>query len=159
MDYSNLNTSLWSVIVQIGIIAVVLLLSNILVRKIPLIRRTMLPTAVLGGFILLAAKSTGLVPLDVYFMEKLTYHGIAVGFIALSLRVPEGEPGKKNRLVGIKSGAVIVSSYMIQGVVGVLISLLLSYTLMPSLFQASGLLLPMGFGQGPGQANNVGSSY
>jgi ESS family glutamate:Na+ symporter len=37
--------------------------------------------------------------------------------------------------------------------------MLLGYTLMPDLFKASGLLLPMGFGQGPGQANNIGSTY
>jgi ESS family glutamate:Na+ symporter len=30
---------------------------------------------------------------------------------------------------------------------------------MPDFFKAAGILLPMGFGQGPGQANNVGSSY
>ena len=46
-----------------------------------------------------------------------------------------------------------------QGVAGLLITLLLGYTLCPGLFKAAGLLLPMGYGQGPGQANNVGSSY
>ena len=30
---------------------------------------------------------------------------------------------------------------------------------MPGMFRAAGLLLPMGFGQGPGQANNIGASY
>ncbi|MBQ3105977.1 MAG: hypothetical protein IJC51_00655, partial [Eggerthellaceae bacterium] len=35
----------------------------------------------------------------------------------------------------------------------------LAYTLMPGLFKAAGVLLPMGFGQGPGQANNIGGSY
>jgi ESS family glutamate:Na+ symporter len=89
----------------------------------------------------------------------LVYHGIALGFIAMSLRVPvEKDPGKGD-LIGLKSGAVIVSTYLVQGIVGLLITLLLGYTLMPGLFRAAGLLLPMGFGQGPGQANNVGSSY
>ena len=30
---------------------------------------------------------------------------------------------------------------------------------MPDLFKASGILLPMAYGQGPGQANNVGTTY
>ena len=30
---------------------------------------------------------------------------------------------------------------------------------MPDLFKAAGVLLPMGFGQGPGQANNIGITY
>ena len=40
-----------------------------------------------------------------------------------------------------------------------MISLVLAYTFMPELFKASGILLPMAYGQGPGQANNVGSTY
>ena len=76
----------------------------------------------------------------------------------LLLRVPAEKAGKGD-LTGLKSGAVIVSTYLVQGVTGLLITLMLSYTLMPSMFQAAGLLLPMGYGQGPGQANNIGSSY
>jgi ESS family glutamate:Na+ symporter len=30
---------------------------------------------------------------------------------------------------------------------------------MPNLFKAAGIILPMGYGQGPGQANNIGSTY
>ena len=46
-----------------------------------------------------------------------------------------------------------------QALIGLVISLALAYTVMPGLFKASGILLPMGYGQGPGQANNIGSSY
>ena len=159
MDYSAANTTLWSPIVQIGMIAVMVIIANILRRKIPFIRHTMLPTAVLGGFLLLALKLLGWIDLSLTAMETLTYHGIAIGFIALSLRVPEKTAEDKGNLVGLKSGAVIVGSYMIQGVIGLVISLLLSYTVKPDLFRACGVLLPMGYGQGPGQANNIGSSY
>ena len=61
--------------------------------------------------------------------------------------------------VGFRSGAVIVSTYMIQGVAGLIITIGLALTVMPNMFRAAGLLLPMGFGQGPGQANNIGASY
>jgi ESS family glutamate:Na+ symporter len=40
-----------------------------------------------------------------------------------------------------------------------MISILLALTVMPELFKASGILLPMAYGQGPGQANNVGTTY
>ena len=119
----------------------------------------MMPIAVMAGFLLLLAKYLGFVRVDGTLMEMLVYHGIALGFIAMSLRVPDPGAEKKNDLTGIKSGAVIVSTYMVQGVTGLLITLLLSYTFMPGLFKASGLLLPMGYGQGPGQANNIGSTY
>ena len=159
MDYSASNTALWNVIVQLGMIAGVILLGNFLRQKISFIRRSMMPVAVLGGFLLLIAKYTGILRLDGALMEMLVYHGIALGFIAMSLRVPpKREEGTRDHS-GLRSGAVIISTYMVQGVIGLLITLVLSYTVLPDLFKASGLLLPMGFGQGPGQANNVGSSY
>lgn len=159
MDYSAANTSLWNPIIQIGIIAAVILAANILRKKLPFIRKSMMPTAVLAGFLLLLLKCLKVVSLDAMFMESLTYHGIAIGFIALSLRVPDSGAKTKGNRVGIKSGAIIVGSYMVQGVTGLIISLGLAYTVLPDLFKASGVLLPMGYGQGPGQANNIGSSY
>ena len=159
MDYSAANHALWNVIVQLGLLAGAILLANLLRQKLSFIRKSMLPVAVLAGFLLLFAKIIGLVKIDQAMMEMLVYHGIALGFIAMSLRVPPEKDKQKNDLTGLKSGAVIVSSYLVQGVTGLLITLLLSFTVMPNLFQASGLLLPMGYGQGPGQANNVGSSY
>lgn len=158
MDYSAANTGLWSPVLQISLIALAILAANILRRSIPAVRRTMMPTAVLGGFLLLFAKSIGLARIDAALFEGLTYHCIAIGFIALSLRIPDAAESSGSH-VGVKSGAIIVGSYMIQGIVGLLISIVLSYTFLPQLFRASGILLPMGYGQGPGQANNIGSSY
>ncbi len=118
-----------------------------------------MPIAVLGGFLLLLGKYLGKLPVDGKLMEMLVYHGIALGFIAMSLRVPAKVSEENKDLTGLKSGAIIVSTYLVQGITGLLITLFLGYTFMPSLFKASGLLLPMGYGQGPGQANNVGSTY
>lgn len=159
MDYSAANQSLWNIIIQLGLIAAAILLANLLRQRVALIRKSLMPVAVLAGFLLLAARYTGLITLDSNLMEILVYHGIALGFIAMSLRVPQTDKEQKKDHTGLKSGAIIVSTYLVQGVTGLLITLLLSYTLKPDLFQASGLLLPMGYGQGPGQANNIGSSY
>ena len=159
MDYSAANLGLWNIIIQLGLISGAILLANFLRQKVSFIRKSLMPVAVLGGFLLLLVKVIGLVPVDSQLMEMLVYHGIALGFIAMSLRVPPEKEKNASDLTGLKSGAVIVSTYMVQGVTGLAITLLLGYTVMPSLFKASGLLLPMGYGQGPGQANNVGSSY
>ena len=159
MDYSAANTQLWNSIIQIGIIAAAILVANVLRRKIPFIRKSLMPTAVLGGFLVLLGKSIGLIPVDLAFYEFITYHCIAIGFIAQSLRIPERTDEDKAGRIGLKSGAVIVSTYMVQAIAGLVISLALAYTVMPGLFKASGILLPLGFGQGPGQANNIGASY
>ena len=158
MDYSNVNVGLWDIIIQLGIIAIVLLLSNLLRRNVRFIRNSLMPTAVLGGFVLFIARALGF-NYSSEFLEILVYHGIALGFIAMSLRIPgkseEGEGG----LTSAKTGAMIISSYLIQAIVGLVITIGLAYTIKPDMFKAAGILLPMGFGQGPGQANNIGSMY
>ena len=158
MDYSAANTALWAPMVQVGIIALVLLLANVLRRKIPLVRKSLMPTAVLGGFLLLIFEYIGIVNVSIDFLEILTYHALGIGFIAMSLRNPE-KRSDEGALIGSKSGALIVSTYLVQAIAGLIISLVLGYTFMPKLFKASGILLPMAYGQGPGQANNVGATY
>ena len=158
MDYSAANTAPWTPIIQLGYISVALLAAYGLCRVVPAIRKSMVPAAVIAGFVLLAFKLVGVVKIDSYFMEGLTYHGITIGFIALTLRVPE-KSDNDGSLTGLRSGAIVVSTYMVQGFVGLGITILLALTIMPNLFPASGILLPMGYGQGPGQANNIGTSY
>lgn len=158
MDFSAANTSLWNPVIQLGIIAGLILLANVLRQQIKAIRNSLMPTAVLAGFILLILRATGILPIDAEFLEVITYHAIALGFIALSLRKPEKQGGE-GALLASKNGALIVSTYLVQATTGLVISLLLAYTFMPGFFKASGILLPMAYGQGPGQANNVGSTY
>lgn len=159
MEFSASNTALWNIVVQFGIIAVAIMIATLLGRKLPFIRRTLLPTSVLAGFLLLVVRNLGLLQLNTDILEMTTYHGIAIGFIAMSLRIPNREEKNGGGLTGAKSGALIVSTYLVQALIGLVISLALAYTVMPGLFKASGILLPMGYGQGPGQANNIGSSY
>lgn len=158
MDYSAANTSLWNPIIQVGIIAALIILSNILRRKVKFVRQSLMPTAVIAGFILLILRSTNVIHVDPVFLEKVTYHALGFGFISLSLKVPEKDTSD-TPLTGAKSGALIVGTYLVQAVVGLVVTLTLAYTFMPELFKASGVLLPMAYGQGPGQANNIGTLY
>ncbi len=158
MDFSAANTALWAPVIQLGTIAGLILLANILRRKISFVRKSLMPTAVFAGFILLVLRSCGVLPVDTDFLETVTYHGIALGFIALALRMPDQQSGDGALQAG-KNGALIVSTYLIQALTGMAISFILAYTFMPQLLKASGILLAMAYGQGPGQANNVGTTY
>ena len=162
MDYSAVNRGLWEFVITLGIMSLSLGAALVLRNRFRFIRRSMMPTAVLAGFLLLIARETGLIRLNAEILETLVYHSIAMGFIAMSLRKalrPIGKDGKREgRVTGIKSGAIIVGTYLIQGITGLAISMILAIFI-PRVFQASGLLLPMGFGQGPGQANNIGATY
>lgn len=64
MDYSAANQALWNIIIQLGLIAGAMLLANFLRQKLAFIRRSLMPIAVLAGFLLLLAKLVGLVKLD-----------------------------------------------------------------------------------------------
>lgn len=158
MDFSAANVSLWNSVLQVGIIAIMILLANMIRKRVPFIKKSMIPTAVLAGFIMLLLKLTGVLRIDIEFMEAITYHFIAIGFIALSLRVPEKNESRKDH-IGLRSGAAIVSTYLVQAFVGLAVSIGLSLTVKPGMFKAAGVLLCLGFGQGPGQANNTGSTY
>ena len=158
MDFSAANTSLWDPIIQIGVIAGLILLANVLRRKIKFVQKTLLPTAVLAGFLLLFIRTSGIININAVMLEKLTYHALALGFICMSLRIPE-KNSDSGAMIGSKSGALIVSTYLVQALAGLVVSLGLAYTIMPDFFKASGILLPMAYGQGPGQANNVGTTY
>ena len=59
MDYSAANTDLWNSILQISILAVTILAANVLRRKVPFIRKSLMPTAVLAGFLMLFLKLLG----------------------------------------------------------------------------------------------------
>lgn len=160
MDFSATNLVLWNAMLQLGILAGIMLFANVLRRKVAFFRLSLIPTAVLAGFIGLILRVTNLLPIDGTLMEMITYHTIAIGFIALSLQVPDKhEAIQKGDFTPAKSGALIVSTYLLQGLVGLAVSIGLAYTIMPNLFKAAGILLPMGYGQGPGQANNIGSTY
>ena len=158
MDFSAANTSLWDPIIQIGVIAGLILLANVLRRKLAFVRKSLIPTAVLAGFLLLFIRTSGIININAIMLEKLTYHALALGFICMSLRIPE-KNSDSGALIGSKSGALIVATYLVQALTGLAVSLGLAYTIMPDFFKASGILLPMAYGQGPGQANNVGTTY
>ena len=159
MDFSHVNTDLWNFMIQIGILCGILLLANTIRRKTPGLNKLLMPTAVIAGFIALFLRVFNIFDIQVNVMEVVTYHTIAIGYIALTLIIPKREASASKVLIGSKTGALIVSTYLIQAIFGLIISIALVYTVRPDLFMASGVLLPMGYGQGPGQANNLGSAY
>jgi ESS family glutamate:Na+ symporter len=154
----------WSVVIQVGMIAVFMLIANVLRRQIPFVRKSLMPVSVIAGFMMLAFRlilEKGFKIETVFnksLLDTVVYHCIALGFIAMSLRVAE-KKAERGAAVGARSGALIVGSYLVQGLVGLAVTIGLALTLKPGLFKAAGLLLPMGYGQGPGQANNIGMTY
>lgn len=161
-DTMNLwDDKVWNYIVQIGILAVTLLVANTIRRKVGFIRNSLLPTTVIGGILLLLLK---FIPsfeklIDKDFMEMVTYHALGLGFVSMSLKIAENRKKDRNKFIVMDTGLVTVNTYLVQALVGLGITLVMSLTFMPNLYGASGILLPLGYGQGPGQALNFGKVF
>ena len=164
--------SVWSGVNLIGVLLLSLLFANVLKRKISWLNASLIPTSVLGGAVLLVLSGlyklfTGNVMFDTAFfggngmanLEIITYHALALGFIASTLKAAKGKLSRKRTVEIFNTGVTTVATYLLQAVVGMGITLLLAKTLMPDFFPAAGLLLPFGYGQGTGQALNYGTIY
>jgi len=158
-DFSLANYgAVWSFMVQIGLLLLFLVLGNVLRRKIPLFRKCLIPSALLGGTLLLLAniitKRCGFTMVDNRLMQVITYHGLAIGFAAMTLKT-EKATVKTNRAQVVEFGALQGGTYMLQAFTGLLITVVLFLLTRNSekvISYISGLLLPLAYGQGPGNA-------
>ena len=168
----------WGFVNLIACLLISLLVANMLKRRIKFLKNSLIPTSVLGGLILLISSAifeviTGDVMFNSTFfsgtseegatrgtdaLEVITYHMLALGFIASTLKTGKGKLTKKRSVEVFNTGVTTVSTYLLQGVVGLGITILAAI-LLKDFFAGSGILLPFGYGQGTGQALNFGSLY
>lgn len=158
-DFTMANyDSVWKFLVQLGLLLMFLMVGNILRRTIPFLRRCLVPSALLGGGLLLLvnfiAKQLDFVLVDNHLMQVITYHCLAIGFAAMSLKT-EKSTHKTNKAQVVEFGALQGGTYMLQAFVGLgitLIMFLITRYGEKIVSYISGLILPLAFGQGPGNA-------
>ena len=165
------DSSVWGFINLLAVLLLSLLIANALKRKIKFLRYSLIPTSVLGGAILLVIAGI----YDLFFktplfetaffggtgyqnLEIITYHTLALGFIASTLKSSGGKLTKKRSIEIFNTGVTTVSTYLLQAVLGFGITLIVA-KLISGFFPAAGVLLPFGYGQGTGQAMNYGNIY
>ena len=165
------DSNVWSWLLLFSVLLGSLLVGNTLRRKIPLLRNSLIPTSVIGGTVLLIVAaiykwSTGNVMFDIAAfggngtenLEIITYHSLALGFIASSLKTSgEKLTGRRAREI-FDTGVTTVSTYLLQGTVGLIITILAGFFI-TDFFRGAGILLPFGYGQGTGQALNYGIKF
>ncbi len=162
----------WGSINLIAILMLALLGANILKRRVGFIKHSLIPTSVLAGLILLITSSIYEAFTDVNLfntfvfanrglnsLEFITYHALALGFIASTLASDKRSFNKKRTGEIFDTGVTTVATYLLQGVLGMGITVGLFYIIGKDIFPASGLILPFGYGQGTGQAMNWGMIY
>lgn len=163
--------NVWGIILLFGVLLGSLLVGNILKKGIPLLRNSLIPISVLGGAVLIFVAAiykavTGNIMFDSEIfggngtatLETITYHTLALGFIASALKTSEGKLTKKRSGEIFNTGVTTVATYLLQGIFGLGITIIAALVL-KDFFSAAGILLPFGYGQGTGQAMNYGNIY
>lgn len=163
--------NVWSTVILIGVLLLSLIAANILRKTIPFLQNSLIPASVLGGILLIIVAGiykavTGDVMFDTQLfagegtakLERITYHCLALGFIASAFKPSKGKMSRKRTAEIFNTGVTTVSTYLIQGIFGLAISMIAALAV-TGFFPAAGILLPFGYGQGTGQALNYGGIF
>ena len=147
----------WSYAIQILLLGTMLGLGIVIKLNVKFLQKHLIPTSLIAGFLGLAVSvvSTYVFKYTIFdrnFLSQLIYHLMGIGFISMALK----EKKKKQSKAIFNTGFAIINTYAWQAIIGFGVSLLLIATIFPDLFPLSGMLLPLSFAQGPGQANNIG---
>lgn len=161
----------WGSLNVFAVLLVSLLVANILRKAFPVLKTLLIPTSVIGGGVLVIVAGiykwiTGNIMFDTPFfggsgtatLEMVTYHCLALGFIASTFKPSKGKMTKKRTEEIFNTGVTTVATYLLQAIFGMAISLL-AVLVVADFFGAAGILLPFGYGQGTGQALNYGGIF
>ena len=170
-NFNFWDFEVWGFVCLVSVLLLSLLVANLLKKSIRPLRMSLIPTSVLGGLILLVLSVvyqsiTGNLLFDTAMfggkgmatMEIITYHCLALGFIATTFRSGRRSKGMRRTVEVFNTGVTTVATYLLQGVLGMAITIVAAL-LLKDFFSASGILLPFGYGQGTGQALNYGNIY
>ena len=147
----------WEYVLYFSYIFIFMFMAKLLKEKTGLFRSIIVPTSLMAGFVglLLGPEVIGLFKYNTEFYGDLVSHFMGIGFIGLTLAGSSEEQGKDS----VNSGIFIVSNYIFQGIIGMIVVFFMTLTLKPELFSGLGLMLPLAFGQGPGFASSIGGSW
>jgi len=161
----------WGGLNLFSVLLISLLAANLLKKFFPVLKASLVPSSVLGGGILIVIAGiykfiTGNVMFDTAFfggngttnLELITYHSLALGFIASAFKSSKGKLSKQRTVEIFNTGVTTVATYLLQAILGFAISMI-ACLFIKNFFPAAGVLLPFGFGQGTGQALNYGGIY
>ncbi len=158
-DFSLANYgSVWTFMVQVGLLLIFMLIGNILRNVVPFFRKCLIPSALIGGTLLLICdlifRPFGITLVDNRIMQVITYHGLGIGFAAMGLKT-EKTNARTKKVQAVEFGALQGGSYMLQAWFGLLITILLFLLTRHGgkvISYICGLILPLAYGQGPGNA-------
>ena len=170
--------NVWGLLNLFSILLISMLFANFIKKSVKFLKNSLIPTSVLGGILLLIVaivyeKITGIPLFNTQFfggnggvyddtkistLEIITYHSLALGFIASALKPSKRKFTKERNVEIFNTGITTVSSYLLQGILGLGISIIFALVA-TGFFKGAGVILCFGYGQGTGQALNWGGIY
>ncbi len=173
----------WGLILYFLLFGTLMFIAKILKTWIPGLNKIVIPTALLAGILglIISMVLTPMLPSSLwdssnqYFfstyvsdgvdipynslynidlLQTIVYHGLAIGFLALALKRDYGDTKKAKKKIW-STGMLITSTYALQAGLGII----LVFILFSDRFIGSGMLVALGFGQGPGLASSIGRMW
>src|SRR5690554_6539642 len=135
----------WFHVLMIVYIFVFMFLAKFIKEKLGIFKSIIIPTSLLAGFLglLFGPEALGSVSVNIFntvirlglqydskFYESLLFYFMIIGFVSLTLTERQS---KQNRH-SLDSGIFIVSTYIFQGLIGILALFILSVTFKPDIF-------------------------
>ncbi|MEA1986982.1 MAG: hypothetical protein U9N76_05790 [Candidatus Marinimicrobia bacterium] len=165
----ELSVNLKDAVLDFTFLSMFLVIGTVLRRYTPFFRKYLIPNNILGGFFALifgpqilgalvrawGYSQHAYIPLNGDRLGIYVYHLLAITFISMGLRKEKTEWGKGP----LSKSFTSILTYLVQASVGLLVAFALIYTIKPDLFPGIGLLVPMGFGMGPGLAYSIGHNW
>lgn len=143
-------------VLDFAVIGVLLIAAIVIRAHVGFFQRYLIPSNLIAGFLglLVGPELLRWIEFSPERMGVYVYHLLALTFIGVGLRRTGG------RSVGaIHIGFIKVLTYILQALIGIAVALLFLWLLSPEIVPAVGMLLPLGFGMGPGIAFSIGQSW
>jgi glutamate:Na+ symporter, ESS family len=146
-----------------GCLAILLLAGVALRAFTPFLQRFLIPSCLIGGLLGLILLNIGVISLSGSDLETFAYHCFNISFISVGLT---HNPGSKKKTASggkFMKGPLWLAlvqgvTFPLQAIVGGIFLLIFNFFGF-SLHPVFGLLPPLGFAQGPGQALSVGKVW
>ncbi len=143
-------------VLDLAVLSLLLVVATVARSRIPILQRFLIPSNLIAGFLglLLGPELLKWIEFSPERMGVYVYHLLALTFIGVGLKRTGG------RTVGaIHIGFIKVLTYIVQALIGLAVAFFFLWLIYPDLVPAVGILLPLGFGMGPGIAFSIGQSW
>ena len=156
MPVWELQFTFRELVLDAGMVSFFLVAATWLRSRVRFFQTYLIPVSLIAGFagLILGPELIKLAPFDITRMGGYVYHLLALTFIGVGLR-----PSSRRTVGAVHIGFIKVLTFILQAIIGLGVALLFLWLVSPTLIPAVGMLLPLGFGMGPGIAFSVGQSW